>query len=319
MNMLIAKGNKVKFKYSGEKGVVVNILDKDIALVRVDSDGLEIPVFIDDLLRENTLDVLVYSEPVREEEKIPETQYYIVQGKGLQVGFRPMGESMYYLIYLINDLQKDYVFTLKFWLNETLYLSKNGKIEGNQVIEVGTLDFEKLNDQPKIELVAWEIKDNGSGAKEELYLKLKGKSFFKPMKTMPLLAHNGFVFLLEKKKQVQSESLVTYTKENILPGRKKEKKNILLEKAEFEIELDLHLPGAQGKVLDRQLAMMEQYISKAFLLGIEKIFVIHGIGEGILKNVIHERLKRDYRIGTYRNEYHPKYGWGATEITLVGR
>jgi DNA-nicking Smr family endonuclease len=317
--MLIAKGNKVKFKYSGEAGVVVSILDKDIALVRVDSDGLEIPVFINDLLREDALDVMVYSEPVREEENMPETQYYIVQGKGLQAGFRPMGESMYYLIYLINDLQKDYVFTLKFWLNETLYLTKNGKIEGNQVIEVGTLDFEKLNDQPKIELEAWEIKDNGSGAKEEFHLKLKGKSFFKPMKTMPLLPHNGFVFLLEKKKKVQSESLFIYTKENILPGKKKEKKNALLEKAEFEIELDLHLPGAQGKVLDRQLAMMEQYISKAFLLGIDKIFVIHGIGEGVLKNVIHDRLKRDYRIGTYKNEYHPKYGWGATEITLVSR
>ena len=315
--MLIAKGNKVQFKYSGEKGEVVSILDKDIALVKVYSDGHEIPVFIDDLLREDAINALVYSEPVKEEEKMPETQYYIVQGKGLQVGFRPMGDSMYYLIYLINDLQKDYVFTLKLWLNEILYLTKNGKIKETQVLEVGTLDFEKLNDQPKIELEAWEIKENGSGAKEDFYLKIKGKSFFKPMKIMPLLPYSGFVFLLEKKKKVQLESLVAYTKENIGPSRKKDKKNILLEKAEFEIELDLHLPGAQGKVLDRQLAMMEQYISKAFLLGIDKVFVIHGIGEGILKNVIHERLKRDYRIGAYKNEYHPKYGWGATEITLV--
>jgi DNA-nicking Smr family endonuclease len=315
--MLITKGNRVKFRYSGEKGEVVGILDKDIALVRVDSDGLEIPVFIDDLMRENAIDLLVYSEPVREEEKIPETQYYIVQGKGLQVGFRPMGDAMYYLLYLINDLQKDYVFTIKLWLNEALYLTKNGKIKGNEVIEVGTLDFEKLNDQPKIELEAWEIKEKGSGAKEAFYLKLKGKSFFKPMKTMPLLPYNGFVFLLEKKKKVQLDALVTYTKENITPTHKKENKNILLEKAAFINELDLHLPGAQGKVLERQLAMLEQYMSKAFYLGIEQIFIIHGIGEGILKNVIHERLLRDHRVASYKNEYHPKYGWGATEISLV--
>jgi dsDNA-specific endonuclease/ATPase MutS2 len=42
--------------------------------------------------------------------------------------------------------------------------------------------------------------------------------------------------------------------------------------------------------------------------------VIHGLGKGKLKNEIATRLINHPEVKTFKNEYHPKYGFGATEI-----
>jgi dsDNA-specific endonuclease/ATPase MutS2 len=40
----------------------------------------------------------------------------------------------------------------------------------------------------------------------------------------------------------------------------------------------------------------------------------HGLGEGKLRTAIARRLKEMHEVSAYKNEYHPKYGWGATEV-----
>ena len=42
--------------------------------------------------------------------------------------------------------------------------------------------------------------------------------------------------------------------------------------------------------------------------------VIHGVGEGVLKNEIHQLLKSRKVVSRFDNRYHPLYGYGATEI-----
>ena len=66
--------------------------------------------------------------------------------------------------------------------------------------------------------------------------------------------------------------------------------------------------------LQLQLDHFEQYIDKAIRLGVPRIYVIHGIGKGKLKNMIASRLIQNPQIKTFKNEYHPRYGWGATEV-----
>ena len=46
------------------------------------------------------------------------------------------------------------------------------------------------------------------------------------------------------------------------------------------------------------------------------LIVIHGVGSGRLRDEIHDalRLKRD--VKSFVNQYHPSYGYGATEIFL---
>lgn len=94
------------------------------------------------------------------------------------------------------------------------------------------------------------------------------------------------------------------------------------EYAQFPREIDLHIEVlhtnhttlTNEEIVKQQLRAFDHYIEKAVRLGIPRVFVIHGVGKGRLKEMIAARLRRNNQVQTFRNEYHQKYGWGATEI-----
>ncbi|RME96879.1 MAG: hypothetical protein D6772_11235, partial [Bacteroidetes bacterium] len=59
-----------------------------------------------------------------------------------------------------------------------------------------------------------------------------------------------------------------------------------------------------------------RYLDQAIRLGAERVFVIHGVGEGKLRDAIAERLRQNPQVVDFKNEYHPRYGFGATEVIL---
>ena len=63
-----------------------------------------------------------------------------------------------------------------------------------------------------------------------------------------------------------------------------------------------------------QLDMCEKGINDALIKGIHELWVIHGIGEGVLKREVHKILKDYPHIKEFSNIYHPQFGWGATKI-----
>ncbi len=60
----------------------------------------------------------------------------------------------------------------------------------------------------------------------------------------------------------------------------------------------------------------DKFLSQAIRLGVSKVFVIHGVGKGKLKDKIVTRLIQMPDVTNFKNEYHSKYGFGATEIDL---
>ncbi|RYF82518.1 MAG: hypothetical protein EON98_11250, partial [Chitinophagaceae bacterium] len=45
-----------------------------------------------------------------------------------------------------------------------------------------------------------------------------------------------------------------------------------------------------------------------------QLIVIHGIGSGKLRDEIHDLLKGRREVKSFVNQYHPSFGYGATEI-----
>ena len=130
------------------------------------------------------------------------------------------------------------------------------------------------------------------------------------------------------KKKTKEDDLKSYTQKNVRPVQYQEARNQqynvhdVKEYANFKGEIDLHVENLQsrkGKMsssekLQLQLDHFEQYMDKAIRLGVPRIYVIHGIGKGKLKNRIASRLIQMPEVKTFKNEYHPRYGWGATEV-----
>ncbi|NJN34866.1 MAG: Smr/MutS family protein [Saprospiraceae bacterium] len=71
-----------------------------------------------------------------------------------------------------------------------------------------------------------------------------------------------------------------------------------------------------AEILTIQMRYFEHFLAKAIRLGVTRIFVIHGVGKGKLRDTIHARLRRHPDVERFKNEYHERYGWGATEILL---
>jgi dsDNA-specific endonuclease/ATPase MutS2 len=68
------------------------------------------------------------------------------------------------------------------------------------------------------------------------------------------------------------------------------------------------------EILTEQLRVFEYYYEIAVGHYQPSLTVIHGVGEGVLKNEIHQLLKSRKEVSRFENRYHPLYGYGATEI-----
>ena len=73
-----------------------------------------------------------------------------------------------------------------------------------------------------------------------------------------------------------------------------------------------HLSNAAK--LDLQLKTFEKYYELALLHHQAQLIVIHGIGTGKLRNEIHDLLRMKKEVKSFINQFHPSFGYGATEI-----
>ncbi len=91
------KGVKVSFIHSNDTGVIVNILDTDLVLIRLDADQLEIPAFTEDIqpFEANTPKKVIVNKPVAKKEIFQQNEpkplsYTILHSQGIQIAFVPI-------------------------------------------------------------------------------------------------------------------------------------------------------------------------------------------------------------------------------------
>jgi hypothetical protein len=68
------------------------------------------------------------------------------------------------------------------------------------------------------------------------------------------------------------------------------------------------------EILTIQLREFEKYFDLAYMHLQPDLIVIHGVGKGKLKEEIHQILKQKKEVKNFVHRYHPRYGYGATEI-----
>lgn len=64
------------------------------------------------------------------------------------------------------------------------------------------------------------------------------------------------------------------------------------------IELDLH-----GEYLENAIILTKEFINDNIILKNETIYIIHGIGKDILRKGIHDYLKKDKRVLSYKRNF----------------
>lgn len=332
--------------------MVTALLEQGMLQVSLDGGDMEIPVFEEDIvhysdpLRDQVFTkAKVVPAPKKYQAEPPpprtasENQYAILRSSGVQLAFDPSFRSdasiEKYLIFLINDTRYEVVYNFALSFNGRLSKQQDGKLEAVSALQVGEFTFDQLNESPEVELSCWRVTTEGPGAHLNKKLKIKPQQFFNKVLTAPLLNRPVHLFRIfenikdEPADKKESEDLLAYTKRQatpakFLPGQTQSRQmpHEVREKAEFSPEIDLHIEQlteswaklSNAEILHIQLRHFDAFMEKSIRLGVERVFIIHGLGTGRLRDTIATRLLRIPEVKTFKNEYHPRYGHGATEV-----
>ncbi|WP_407521651.1 hypothetical protein PDL71_12830 [Lacibacter sp. MH-610] len=331
-------GDKVLLIHSNEEGEVVDIINKQ--MVTVDVGGVQFPVYTDQIeypyfkrfteKKPAPPKQKQYVENIKKEKGSTIKQYNV--GEGIWISLLPVFDKDvfdddvvdYFRIYLVNNTAATYEFTyfLRFD-GEVDFELKNELLPFNDFY-LHDVPLEDLNDSPRFDF-EFELKpkDKKKADYAEASFKIKPKQLFRRIEELLLKQEASFSYLL----------LETY------PDKPVEEKFDLhkLSGAGYKIydagEARQHIPPARSvidlhvekitnywkglnnfEILSLQLKEFEKYYELALLHFQPSLIIIHGVGEGVLRDEIHERLRNKKEVKSFVNQYHPLYGYGATEV-----
>lgn len=327
--MKFSIGDKILVKETEEEGYIVSFIGKDMAEVKVGRTTF--PVYIDDIdhpyLKWFTNKKKQSANKSSPEQLPVEKQQHKRQrlAKGVYMSFFPefKREEMedvvdYMKVHLLNELPYEiqYQYSLTF-AGETEF-KHEGKLQAFGHVYIHNVPFEDMNDSPRF---VWKV-DNLETADmkpQEGVLKIKPQKLFQHIQEVLSNNKPSFSYLLFEDFSIlgKDEFKLAIKSKKVAP--KKETK-APLEEAKYELDLHIEqiLTGytslTNTEIIDVQIAELEKYLRLAINSHQETMMVIHGIGKGRLREEVHKVLAQVPEVYSYANDWHSKYGFGATEV-----
>ncbi|MBC7535136.1 MAG: Smr/MutS family protein [Ferruginibacter sp.] len=328
-------GDKIIVLLTDEEGTVVDIMNEKMVMVEV--RGVRFPAYMDQIdfpyfkifsQKPVFEKKKIYVDNVQKEKILPKKK----TGEGVWLNFIPVFDKDVFeddvveklKVYLINQNEEEYKFSYNIVFGGESHFELKNIIRGLSDFYLHDVKFEDLSDSPKFEVEFSLVNEHKKKAPYfETFLKLKGKQLFKKIEELKLKNEPSFSYELfrEYPDKVEEEKVdmtrlgnagyrmydVSAAKENLSPARS---------------VVDLHIERLTDNwkhlsnfdILTTQLNAFEKYYELALAHRQPELIVIHGIGEGRLRDEIHERLRLKDDVKSFVNQFHHSYGYGATEI-----
>ena len=257
---------------------------------------------------------------------------------GVQLAFDPLfneeGEPSRYQLYLINGTPNRILYEIKVRTAEKQHLSKFGPLAAGEKLRLNTIAYAWLNDRLQVDLDVRAAVSDGTGPRHYQQVKIRPKQFFSSFRHVTALNHGAHQFTVfprlrertEEGTGAPSSTLREITRAQMKPGSAKAgpppRRPSLADHSDFNPVLDLHLEAlvpdpkavARDKILSLQMERFDAFIDQALRLDVDRVVIVHGLGNGILKTEIHQKLQHVPFVRNFTNDYHPQYGYGATEV-----
>lgn len=344
--MKLIIGDKVRFLNEKGEGTVSKLLNKSTVAVTIE-DGFEIPYLITELvlITEHTSDIVV---PEKEEVKIiSETPPQISKNKitqseqeGIYVALSPekINDIAHsdFNVWLINNTGYSISYTYSTFNNGHFKTLTTGSAKANENLLIETINRKELHDYSnfKIDILFYNAENHFYQKPASEIIKLK------PIK---LYKENAFVknsFIDEKALVINvtylnsddeqqwdtSEDLskILFMKQHNNANQKTSKPHIINNPLK-EVEVDLHIEElldnyysmSNFEIVQVQLSAVQKALDKAINEHCRKLTVIHGVGNGRLKQEVRKLLSTQYPKLRYYDGSYAKYGFGATEVDLI--
>lgn len=338
MSLIFKIGMTVKLKHTFDIGEIKEIYEDGMLSVLLEGEDAPIPIS-----EENVLDPNMFSTPIPKKERKYSThipyEFYGFENYFLHaVPVVSEQGPTYFDLYFANISNQKLVAQCMFTVGQIIEFKGISTFEKYAFNYICSFKSDDLSSSVHFSADIRPITNQGTGKSMNFDFNIKTSRFFKNFNKYYPLPIEGYSIDIsptkpaEKENDLKSYSIQKqYENENLkkVQAKEKEKKiavNNYISKryAEFSTELDLHIENLTDKYstlngsqkLKLQLNAFENYLNEAIQINIDRVFIIHGIGSGKLKNEIATILIRNPHVKTFINEWHPKYGFGATEVVL---
>ncbi len=328
-------GDKIIVLLTDEEGTVVDIMNDKMVMIEV--RGVKFPAYTDQIdfpyfkmftQKKVVEKKKIYVDNVKKEKPALKQK----TGTGVWLSFIPVFDKDVFdddlveklKVYLINNNEEEYNFHYNLFFSGESHFELKNNIRPNSDFYLHDVDFDDISDNPKFDVEFSLVKEQKKKAPYfETSLKLKGKQLFKRIEELQLKNEASFAYELftEYPDRVEEEKVdlgklgnagyrvydASRVRENLAPAR---------------TVVDLHIEKVTDKwkdmsnveMLEAQLNAFEKYYDLAVSHQQPQLIVIHGVGQGKLRDEIHEQLRLKKEVKSFVNQFHPMYGYGATEI-----
>lgn len=330
-------GDKILILHSNEEAVIIDIINKEMLMV--DAGGVQFPVYMDQVdfpyfkqftekKQTATKKERQFVDDLKKEKKtnVPRV------ADGMWLNFLPVldtdefGDEVVeaFKIYLINRTEQvyDFTYTLHFFGKPDFDL-KN-QINPFENFYIHDVPFANWNDSPSFEFeFILNPPDKKKAPHFETTLKLRGKQMFAKIDEMRKKNEASFSYRLfdvypdkpfEDFLEMDRLSAKGYKVYNAAHARQH------LDPPRSVVDLHIEKLTDEWKqlrnheIMALQLRTFEKYYDLAIAHHQHSLTIIHGVGEGVLRDEIHAILRLKKEVKSFVNQYHSRYGYGATEI-----
>ncbi len=330
-------GDIVLLLHSNEEGRIVDLINDEMLMV--DVKGVTFPVYKDQVdfpyfKRFSEKKILStkkekkYIDDVRKEkhEIEPRTE------DGVWLTFLPVMDTDEFgdvvveelKLHLVNHTRTAYIFNYKLhFFGEPDFELKN-TIQPFEDFYLHDIEFASLNDSPSFDFEFSLLQPaKNKETHYETSVRLKPKQLFakiEELKQKNLATFSQLLFenypdkVHEDKVEMGKLAAKGYKIYEASEARKH------LEPARSVV--DLHIEKltdnwrrmSNYEIVSLQLKTFDKYYDLALAHHQPSLIIIHGVGEGKLRDEIHDKLRLKREVKSFVNQYHPNFGYGATEI-----
>jgi len=329
-------GDRVLILHSNEEGEIIDIMNERMVMVNV--KGVKFPAYIDQI-------DFPYFKRFSEKKMFPEKKEkkYIDDIKkeknpaakvsdGVWLTFLPVMDTDEFgdevveelKIHLVNRTETAFRVVYKLnYFGEPDFELKN-ELLPFQDFYIHDIPFENLNDSPSFEFEFLLLQPQKNKADHyEASLRLKPKQLFAKIEEIRLkgeatFSHRLFETYPDKFVEDKVELGNLAARGHKLYNAEKARQHLEPPRSVIDLHIEKLIDDWQGlsnhEILTQQLKTFEKFYDLAVAHLQPSLIVVHGVGTGRLREEIHEQLKHRREVKSFINQYHPAFGYGATEI-----
>jgi hypothetical protein len=326
-------GDKIIVLHSDEEGEVIDIINDKMVMIEV--RGVRFPAYMDQIdfpyFKRFTEKKLFppkkerkFIEDVRKESR---PQPRVIDGVWLS--FIPKFESDEFgddvvvslKIYLINRTDKAYNFSYSLQFFGKGEFELRNEVNAFNDFYLHDVDFEDMNDSPSFNFEFSML--HTEKKKDDYYeasFKMKPKQLFNRIEELKQKGEPNFTHKLfdtypdkpvEDTFELPSKGAKIYSLKDIRQHLQPARTVVDLH---IEKLVDKWKGMSNAEILGIQLKEFEKWYDLAVVHRQSQLIVIHGIGTGRLRDEIHDILRLKKEVKSFVNQFHPSFGFGATEI-----